>query len=455
MFSFSPWWTVGILIVLYILIPTFLYLVTPPELTEDDINRRRRAIVLVLGDLARSPRMNYHALSLAKGGLDVYFCGYTENQLSDEIVNNERITVYNIPQIVNTGNLPFLLFAIRKVVMQHYMLYTLLKQLKGAEYLIVQNPPSIPVLGMSRFFVLFMSQRTRLVIDWHNFGYSILALKLGRRHPFVYIHKAYEMIFGRIAYCHLTVSVAMARFLQDGFKMTARRIIPLHDRPGDQFAPLNNNQRKKVINKHPDLFHDMQQDEKIVITSTSYTPDENLYTLLNALDRYKGKSALRVIITGKGPMYNEMKKEIESRTNEWKNVKVKQSWLSNEDYPRVLAVADIGVSLHESSSGIDLPMKVVDMFGCGVPVIALRFAAIEELVQMNKNGVLVDGEETLGDALTTVFNNEAFLHNIKREAMKETQLRWDNNWNTKIGPLFGIGLYPEHTPENSDSSDSE
>lgn len=36
----------------------------------------KHACVIVLGDLGRSPRMNYHCLSLAKAGFNVTFIGY-------------------------------------------------------------------------------------------------------------------------------------------------------------------------------------------------------------------------------------------------------------------------------------------------------------------------------------------------------------------------------------------
>lgn len=44
-----------------------------------DAGTERRVCVLVLGDVGRSPRMQYHALSLSKHGYSVTFVGYLGN----------------------------------------------------------------------------------------------------------------------------------------------------------------------------------------------------------------------------------------------------------------------------------------------------------------------------------------------------------------------------------------
>jgi hypothetical protein len=129
------------------------------------------------------------------------------------------------------------------------------------------------------------------------------------------------------------------------------------------------------------------------VSSTSYTADEDFNILLDALDLYDAAlepralqhlqreerlrlqlPALVVLVTGKGPGKAAFVQEVKRREKLWKYTRVRTAWLEAGDYPRLLGAADLGVSLHSSSSGLDLPMKIVDMFGSGLPVLALDFA---------------------------------------------------------------------------------
>lgn len=90
-----------------------------------------------------------------------------------------------------------------------------------------------------------------------------------------------------------------------------------------------------------------------------------------AKDEQQHYPHLFCIITGKGPQKPMYMGKIAKRN--FKHVTIITPWLATEDYPVCLASADLGVCLHYSSSGLDLPMKIVDMFGCALPVCAVNY----------------------------------------------------------------------------------
>ncbi|KAF7066980.1 hypothetical protein CFC21_072897 [Triticum aestivum] len=204
----------------------------------------------------------------------------------------------------------------------------------------------------------------------------------------------------------------------------------------------------------------------LVVSSTSWTPDEDFSILLEAALMYDRRVAatlgeedsmdegqlwidikngkqfdyprLLFIITGKGPdrkKYEEQIKRLKLR-----RVAFRTMWLASEDYPLLLGSADLGVSLHTSSSGLDLPMKVVDMFGCGLPVCAASFSCIEELVKVNRNGLLFSTSSELADELMVLFKGFPeecdTLKSLKGGALSTgSSSKWSTEWETNALPL--------------------
>ena len=264
------------------------------------------------------------------------------------------------------------------------------------------------------------------------------------------VSKLYEGFFARFAAAHLTVTAAMARFLKSEFSVTA---LPLHDRPPAYFQPLTSVQRSSFLVKLPDTAQHaaaiLEGKTKLIVSSTSWTADEDFSILLDALVDYSAKSTGRAnlpkivaIITGKGPLKQHYLSKIKALVDDQKlsNVQILTAWLSTEDYASLLGAADLGVSLHTSSSGVDLPMKVVDMFGTGLPVVGWsKFEAWPELVQEGVNGRGFGSADELQALFVELFEGDGRpLQALRQGALKECKRRWDDEWDPVAGRLFGL-----------------
>jgi beta-1,4-mannosyltransferase len=431
-------------------------------------------MVLVLGDVGRSPRMQYHALSLAStAGMHVDLIGYAGATPHENILSNDKIKLHLMKPL--QWRLPralFLIYAPIKVTYQiTQLMWTLMFSASRPHYILVQNPPAIPTLLVVHLVSILRC--SHLVIDWHNFGYTLMGINLGERHLLTRISYWYERVLGRGAYGNFCVTEAMRDWLRDHWGITPT---VLYDRPADFF-------RDYSIEEHHDLFvrlhaegalkecerkdetyndtltlfteqksqsstaHMRPDRPALVVSSTSWTADEDFQILLDAVIECEqsfaaqGKSAsprMVVIITGKGPMKDYYMKKIAAL--ELKFCRVLTAWLAAEDYPRLLGAADLGISLHTSSSGLDLPMKVVDMYGCRLPVCAIGFPCLHELVHHNENGMVFADEQELSEQMMELIGNfpadTKKLDSFRQELKTFQQLRWTESWTNCALPIF-------------------
>uniref|UniRef100_A0A7N8WMA5 Chitobiosyldiphosphodolichol beta-mannosyltransferase n=1 Tax=Mastacembelus armatus TaxID=205130 RepID=A0A7N8WMA5_9TELE len=396
-------------------------------LRQRDCGTERRVCVLVLGDVGRSPRMQYHCLSLSNWN-HVLLC-----------------FLFDTPSFYG---------------------------MELQSHILMQNPPGLPSIAVA--WLVCILRGSRLIIDWHNYGYTIMALNHGQRHPVVQLAKWYEHFFGPMATHNLCVTNAMKDDLQKNWGIKATT---LYDRPASIFREtplkLQHELFMRLANAYPQFQHSSSENVRVertifsvrdlddntvtlraerpalLLSSTSWTEDEDFSILLTALEEYEGfinggalLPSLVCVITGKGPQKEHYRKLIDSLHLE--HVKICTPWLEAEDYPVLLASADLGVCLHKSSSGLDLPMKVVDMFGCCLPVCAIHFSCLHELVKHEENGLIFKDSHELAEQFKSLLSDfpssDGRLGLFRRNLRASRGQSWDDNWNQNVLPLITWSL---------------
>ncbi|KZV44013.1 glycosyl transferase family 1 protein [Dorcoceras hygrometricum] len=269
---------------------------------------RNRVAVVVLGDIGRSPRMQYHALSLAR--------------------QTQGPTVpQTFPKILRP-----LILIFKPIIQFLVLLWYLCVKIPAPDAFIVQNPPSVPTLVVVKWASWL--RRSAFIVDWHNFGYTLLSLSVGRSSYFVAVYRWIEKHFGKMAHGSLCVTRAMQHELAQNWDIKT---------PDEDFSIL--------------LEAAVMYDRRVaaLLHENDSIGDETVWEEIHSGKRF-AYPRLLFIITGKGPEKEKYEKKLKKLS--LKRVAFRTMWLSAEDYALLLGSADLGVCLHTSSSGLDLPMKV-------------------------------------------------------------------------------------------------
>jgi beta-1,4-mannosyltransferase len=411
-----------------------------------------RTAVVVIGDLGRSPRMQYHALAAAVNGADVDLMGLEGAPLhaaltAEPRLHSHRLSDGGFSSRTKHGGGRFVILSAARAVVQSTRLFAALMRLPKPDVILVQNPPAVPTLSVAA--AVAKIRRARLIVDWHNLSHTILAVRLGSEHRAVRALARSEARWAKRADAHIAVSQAMADWLKREWGINATVI---YDRPPAFFT-------KPDLAVAADLWQRLARDLNLgsrriplVVCPTSWTPDEDFDLLLEALERAERKlielrgaptegADLALLLTGRGALRQEFEKRLARRN--LRRIGVRTAWLEPADYPVAVGMADAGVCLHQSSSGLDLPMKLADFRGANVPVFVYDYApVVSEVVTTGHEGVTFRDPGELSALLIALAT--ADLTKMPKFAAARTWLaanpapRWESQWKEKALPILGI-----------------
>lgn len=346
-----------------------------------------------------------HARSAAASGAQVTLAGYVDSPIAPM----DGIRVHPVPSFehIRARGLFFFPLALARQVALAFAWWRTLRAI-DAELVLVQDPPAFPLL--------ILLQHKRFVIDWHNTTAAMLRLRDGDSR-FVALIGNIEFRLARRAAAHLAVSHA----LKDHLATRGIDAAVLHD------APL-----RYVASRAP-----RSEERVVVMVPSSWSADDD-FALLEELVRIWRGPHLHLVLTGRGPRRDAQLARFEAQAKT--RVSFEARWFEPGAFHEALASADVGISVHRSAEGMDIPMKMFEMLGCGLPVCALDAGpAMHERFRDGRGVHFFHDAPALAALLTGLlagWPDAKALDALAASAHDAVPQVWDDEWRERALPLL-------------------
>jgi len=393
--------------------------------------------------------MQYHALSLVETGkVLVELIGFRGSKPVESLTNNPDVNIRYIRQfrIQEFLHVPFIIYALLKTIWESLHLFATLIS-SHSELILVQTPPAVPAIAIC--YLVSLLTGAKLVFDFHNITYMHLGNKLDKSKPLnrliITLVGMFERFLARRADVALCVTKSMKKYLEIS-EFALQNVHTLYDKPGAQFTGRLTDTRIKSelesrLIREGFLKAPFSQYHYVIVSSTSWTKDEDFSLVRDSLPKWSASLGTSkrglLFITGKGEMKDEFVADFKKLN--LTNIDLSTAWLAPADYPLILGCATAGISVHTSTSGLDLPMKAVDMLGSECPVIALEFPALVEMLQGEAGGMTFTNANQLADcliAITTGPEAKRLDEKYRKFGATWRKQTWRSEWITHVWPII-------------------
>lgn len=394
--------------------------------------------------------MQAHALALAARG-DVTLVGLQGSPVQQALtaeprVRSLRLRGRTLADGATDRHRGHLAFSGARRALQGIRLGMMLMRGPKPDLVLMQNPPSTPTMAV--VWIVARLRGARLAIDWQNLSHARAAVTLGEGHRTVRALQRGERRWARRADAHIAASRAMADWLQRECGVDAT---VFHDSPTACFRRPDLAAASAMWQRLSRELSLPPRRVALVVCSTSWQPDEDFDLLLEALERTERRLVeargpgeavapdLLMLMTGRGPLQREFEVRVERRA--LRRIAVRTMWLEPADYPIVVGMADAGVCLHQSASGRDLPTRLAEFRGCGVPLCVYDYApVVAEVLTDGREGVTFRDAGELSNVLTGLAAGDVSQAPAVASARKWLAThpveRWDAAWERVVAPVL-------------------
>ncbi len=149
-----------------------------------------------------------------------------------------------------------------------------------------------------------------------------------------------------------------------------------------------------------------------------------------------------VIVGGKSP------EEIDGFLNKFDNSELPDnvslySWMDKHQLFKILRKSMLGILPLKKTffnEYLTVPLKLFDYMSCGLPVIASNFPSVREIIEQDKEGILVDWEDPkkVANDIISILKDESRWHNMSENVYRKAKaMTWDQRAKNQIQYLQG------------------